>query len=703
MPPKPSKTLPRASKRSRQVVDLSSDDSDPITVKSRKPLVEKESNALPRRAAKQARVSGYDNANVFAEATSDAAGPSSFDPDYKDTFAEYSEDDEEEGLAGEFNLDEDLYDEKTEEALIVEDDEDLELESFSDDEELDGQDYAGDAADALKDNDEEGEDLSVRIQRFKARLSYIIEAYAQMALTIDYDTACLSSSPITGAWWAFIRKVSPTFLVDYYLDAFSTRAKSILGKRSFGKDDLLKLPGNWKTWKSWGVYADIVTGSGVLNIAKYEVYVGGSAAKKGLCSRVRNYVSAKNGNQPIVGEHLKVVCKEDCELNLRLLATLPPFSTPRPYVFFLEKVLSVWLQTLQTSGDVFTYHAPPMSFLWTKACTPKDLPIALYTGLNRACQLKQGLFQPKGQRHCSRCQAKTSTTWFTATIGRPFFDVLCNNCYGRQRVSGRIRTVEDQLLLEAKRSNPLPMDNLCQHCGQDAGRMFEKHLNRFRTMIHFHMLTRKWVCPYCWSHRNKVTDELHPVARNRKLPFLTSSRPCDNCQTTISAKFSTVKGTWCCSKCQTRVRKTRAPSDSSTGPQKINGDRSTLTCPTPCMDCGTTTASAYSLAEPEDDPSRSQVAIRCVPCHRTYAKANPNRRSRAFNPWTLDARASGKGKQPDSEDKAGQPSFLDKAMPHPDSEDEGGDPSFLDKARQPKSAGAGARRSARLRKSSSKA
>lgn len=469
-----------------------------------------------------------------------------------------------------------------------------------------------------------------------------------MAAGLPYATVLAPVSPMTRAWWSFLRKVSLEFLLELYLDAFSLRVKSILGKRHFGKDDLLQLPRNWKTCKLRGCYVDVITGSGVENRAGYDVYVGSSTRKWGIRARMNDYESVKMGRRVEKrdhGAHLSLLRKDSCQINLRLLATLSPISTPRPYVNFLEKVLSVYLQTLQTPGPTYHEWATPMALYWTKQCTPRDLLPVLYMGLNRACQLRQGLYAPKGPRVCFNCQASKSDKWFTAVAGRPFFDVICTNCYQFQRTNkGHFRPRALQELLAAKQACPKPVDNKCQEC--------HRYMQEAKTDHSFCFVpsVAKWICSGCYRRTDKSTGKTRPTGETRpirRLPLLTSSVPCSRCKTTLSQNFHYDHGLWTCEQCTSAARKTGS---SDRAKPRVCGPRPTITSKRPCMDCGTTRSSSYMLAEPIHHPSPTEAAIRCRPCYDKKRRSEPRTSKLQTTKRKLKALDEGNA-EPDLEDE----------------------------------------------------
>ena len=301
------------------------------------------------------------------------------------------------------------------------------------------------------------------------------------------------------------------------LAAIPPEVKSVLGKEVFTKEYLLAIPKDWRHCKGWGVYLDILTGPSITNLDGYELYVGGSTSKKGLRNRMNDYVRVKRtGNKgTLSGTHIDHVCRSDIEINLRPLALFSRDSVPRPYVYLLEKIMSVFLQTYSGAGRKRAGHAYSTlaSLQWTQLCVPPDLPKVHFKGMNSACQLLQGISAPKRRnRVCFQCKkTDDGKKWYYSDSDQPFVDYMCKNCYQVKRRSGNTRTAEQQSKVQVRSDKALTKLDRCESC-----RRTPQEADKRRRHLTWNLTLNRWLCSICeksqWYKDHKPAAAIAPPA-----------------------------------------------------------------------------------------------------------------------------------------------------------------------------------------------
>ena len=216
------------------------------------------------------------------------------------------------------------------------------------------------------------------------------------------------------------------------------RPYSQCGRLRFG-EELLLLPGKWEGCKLWGVYTDIFKKDTVDEAARY---CGSGTNKRGVAFRMDLYPGVRNGTRKAEeGAHGDFLKRKDEQPNLRLIAVFDPSATAKPYVFLMEQLMSILLQTLNI-GTVKTYMRASTIAMIRRA-TPLGLPKPEYKRLNNAAQCLQGLYYTRhGGTVCANENCGTTETihWYSADPGVPFSRVICHTCYYyRKRHNGEER------------------------------------------------------------------------------------------------------------------------------------------------------------------------------------------------------------------------------------------------------------------------
>ena len=140
-------------------------------------------------------------------------------------------------------------------------------------------------------------------------------------------------------------------VLDMMMASLSNTAKVMLGG-SMDIEELLLLPGKWEGCKLWGVYTDIFK-KDTETVDEAARYCGSGTSKHGVALRMNEYPAVRNGTcKADKGAHADFLRRKDP--NLRLIAVFDPSATPKPYVFLMEQLMSILLQTLN-SETVKTY------------------------------------------------------------------------------------------------------------------------------------------------------------------------------------------------------------------------------------------------------------------------------------------------------------------------------------------------------------
>lgn len=148
----------------------------------------------------------------------------------------------------------------------------------------------------------------------------------------------------------------------------------MLGQADIKKNDLLRLSLDWRTKQKWGCYINAITGKEIINEAGFELYVGGSPSRQGVCTRMGSYISEKRrGISHEEAPHVLSIMKPTSSIDLRLIAEFEQLSIPRPYdggipVGLLES-LSVYLEVLQTAWRSFHSGATQVPMDMIIECT----------------------------------------------------------------------------------------------------------------------------------------------------------------------------------------------------------------------------------------------------------------------------------------------------------------------------------------------
>ena len=147
--------------------------------------------------------------------------------------------------------------------------------------------------------------------------------------------------------------------------------------------------------------------------------------------RMDTYPAVRNGTrQAEEGAHGDFLKRKDEQPNLRLVAVFNPSATAKPYVFLMEQLLSILLQTLNIGTTKRFMRASTVAMI--RRATPRDPPKPKYKSLNNAAQCLQGLsYTRRGGTVCANenCGTTETDSWYSADPGVPFSRVICSACY----------------------------------------------------------------------------------------------------------------------------------------------------------------------------------------------------------------------------------------------------------------------------------
>ena len=320
---------------------------------------------------------------------------------------------------------------------------------------------------------------------------------------------------MTLAWWHFLRTMDPAKVLAIFDAAVPEKCKVVLGG-PLDRRELLNLPANWEDKTFWGVYVDVLTGSGIKG-SDMIPYVGSGTEEKsckGISSRLKTYTGVKAGRiKPHEhNKHFDTFLRKDVNMNLRIVAAFArSAATPPAYVLLFEQVVSILLRTQRETSS----YLSPSTLRIIQRATPAGLAPPSYPSLNRAAQIRQTLRRPTtGVLKCARPQCGTTDTsgWHSATRGLPQMSVICSACYYYELNNpGKQRTKEhEEVRQEAKmflEANPelkeKPADGLCQRCHQ-VPEQWRVSVSRTR-----------WECQKCVQI---TTDEIDPQPVHIKRP-----------------------------------------------------------------------------------------------------------------------------------------------------------------------------------------
>lgn len=313
-----------------------------------------------------------------------------------------------------------------------------------------------------------------RIERCRARFTFILVFLVQTAHQIskgDFDDLEKRGElPFSFPWWIFFLKMSVDKVLEVMLASLSPAAQVILGG-SMDSEELLLLPSKWEGCKLWGVYTDIFKKDTVDEAARYS---GSGTHKKGVEWRMKMYPAVHNGTrQAEKGAHGAFLQLKNEQPNLRLIAVFSQSVTAKPYVFLMEQLLSILLQTFNLKLVHRRMRASTIEMI--RRATPQDLPKPEYQRLNNAAQCLQGLsYRKPKDAVCANCGVgETSSPWQSADPGMPFTRVICSACYeyrikhnGEERplaLAARPKMVQRRDLVE--KAGPKPTGNFpCPGC-----------------------------------------------------------------------------------------------------------------------------------------------------------------------------------------------------------------------------------------------
>ena len=122
------------------------------------------------------------------------------------------------------------------------------------------------------------------------------------------------------------------------------------------------------------------------------------------------YPAVRNGTRKAEpGAHCDFLKRKDEQPNLRLIAVFDPSATPKPYVFLMEQLMSILLQTLNTGTSHKFMRASTIATI--RRATPQELPQPKYDKLNNAAQCLQGLYyKRRGVTVCANENCGTTET-----------------------------------------------------------------------------------------------------------------------------------------------------------------------------------------------------------------------------------------------------------------------------------------------------
>lgn len=122
------------------------------------------------------------------------------------------------------------------------------------------------------------------IERFWARIRLILMTLLGLVKSLSgssmFAPATGRNLPVLRKWYSFLSKVDIEYLLQIYFEAVPLQVQTVLGQKTFGVADLLRLVGDWKD-PSWGVYLEILTKATRPITEWFRLYVG-SATRKDL-------------------------------------------------------------------------------------------------------------------------------------------------------------------------------------------------------------------------------------------------------------------------------------------------------------------------------------------------------------------------------------------------------------------------------------
>ncbi|OBT75774.1 hypothetical protein VF21_05556 [Pseudogymnoascus sp. 05NY08] len=262
-----------------------------------------------------------------------------------------------------------------------------------------------------------GTEYERRVKCFEHRILLLVEGMKRHAQAIKYNSNRTNSTyPLSFSMWTLLRQASMDSLMAAFMAAISDKVKVALGGATIDDNAILSVDRDWLHYQAGGVYVNLALDK---STGKYGCYVG--STRRHFHIRIKRHLKIAAPYTPDTlplyhggSKHYNYVCKANISPNFRILAVFRDKDVPAGYVYLLEAIMMILLQTIPPPSNGNNWHNPDAHNVVKELQASTDVSVGRWAQLNIAWPAVQGFCMDRAS-----CENENEETEHARGEGKP--------------------------------------------------------------------------------------------------------------------------------------------------------------------------------------------------------------------------------------------------------------------------------------------